>query len=66
MHGIPLRNRSAKMGELLGKRIGRVIRIDKVDKENRIREEFIRVRVAIDIGKLLVKGIHVMLGVEKT
>ena len=65
MHGVPVKYRSATMGEMIGKRLGRVLKVDK-DRENRIYDDFIRVRVAIDIGKPLSKGIHIMLGSEKT
>ena len=54
-------NRSAKMGELIGKKIGRVLRVD-IDKGGRIRDEFVRIRVELDIGKSLQQGVFVKLG----
>ena len=64
LHGIPFKYRSVRMGELIGGKIGKVVKVEK-NREGRVCGEFIRARIAIDIGKPLMKGVFIKLGAEE-
>ena len=64
LHGIPVKYRSARMGELIGGKIGRSPKVEK-NRDGRVFGEFIRVRIAIDIGQPLRKGIFIKLGADE-
>jgi hypothetical protein len=49
------------MGEVLGGKIGRVLKID-TDRNGHVRDSFIRVRVLLEISKPIRRGISVQLG----
>lgn len=63
LHGVPSLFRTAKMGEVIGKQIGQVVRIDK-DREGRCKDNFIRLRLKFDVTKPLRRGVHIKFGVN--
>lgn len=63
IHGLPLIVTSAKLSETLRGRIEKVIKVD-TDRQGRIRDSFIRARIAIDISKPLRRGFFVQPGAK--
>ena len=61
LHGLPILARTPKMGELLGKRLGTVTKVDK-NKDGHCKDNFVRIRVNIDVTAPLRRGFHVQLG----
>ncbi|XP_042964598.1 uncharacterized protein LOC122298810 [Carya illinoinensis] len=64
LHDLPFIARNEYMGSLLGSKIGKVIEVDIVKGEV-AWGEFLRVRVAMDISKPLLRGKLVNIGLEK-
>lgn len=61
LHDLPLRARNEYVGTMIGKKIGRVEEVD-VEKGELALGEFMRVRVVIDVTKLLVRGTKLSTG----
>lgn len=58
IHGLPLLATTVKMGEILGSKVGTVLKVD-TDRRGRVRDSFIRVRTLLDISKPLRQGLPV-------